>query len=132
MASTAVSLLGLVLMIAMIAGLWVGVLGLRQAGRNGAWWTMMLAVCGITLGTLGFAGLTFALSTSLAGGSGGAGMAIFGIFSMLVPFSVLLFIIGFAIHGLKTARVNQRIRELEQLTEAMSEEINRLREGRMS
>lgn len=56
-------------------------------------------------------------------------MAIFGIFSLLIPFCLVLFVIGFAIHGLKTARVGERIRELEQLTEAMSEEITRMREG---
>lgn len=129
MASSAVSFLGLFFLIAVIAGLWVGVLGLRQAGRNGAWWTMMLAISGITLGTLSFAGFSWALSTTMSGGSNALGMTIFGITSLLIPFSMLLFAIGFAIHGLRTARVNERVRELEQLAEAMSEEINRMREG---
>jgi NAD-dependent DNA ligase len=40
----------------------------------------------------------------------------------------LLFAMGFAIHGLRAARLANRVRELEQLTAAMSEEINQLRQ----
>jgi hypothetical protein len=42
---------------------------------------------------------------------------------------LILFSIGFAIHGFAAARIANRTEELEQLTAAMSEEINRLREG---
>lgn len=128
MASAAFSLVWLVFLIAVLAGLWVGVLGLRQGGRNGAWWTMMIAISGITLGALGLACMG---SIMLGSGpsSGPSPMVLVGIASLLIPFSSLLFVIGFAIHGLKTARVRERMQELEQLTEAMSQEINRLREG---
>jgi hypothetical protein len=130
MASTAASFLGLFFLIAVIAGLWVGVLGLRQSGRNGVWWTMMLAISGITLGALGIVGFPVLSSTPL--GASGESIAILGICSAIITFGMLLFVIGFAIHGLKAARVNERVRELEQLTEAMGEEINRMREGRLS
>ncbi len=39
----------------------------------------------------------------------------------------LPFSIGFAIHGLKSARATQRIAELEEIAAAQGEELNRLR-----
>lgn len=50
-------------------------------------------------------------------------------FSAIPALGSLLFAIGFAIHGLKATRAASRLQELEQLTAAMSEEINQLRQS---
>lgn len=103
---------------------WVGILGLRHANKDGAWWTMAIGVALSTLGIVLYVGGMFLWST--LGGRGG------GSFVMIAASSVpalgsLLFAIGFAMHGLRAARAAQRVQELEQLAAAMSEEINQLR-----
>jgi hypothetical protein len=40
-----------------------------------------------------------------------------------------LFAVGFAMHGLRSARATERQTELEQLVAAMAEEMDQLRQG---
>lgn len=103
---------------------WVGILGLRHAGRDGAWWTMAIGVALSTLGIVMYAGGMFLWST--LGGRGG-GSAVMIAATSVPALGSLLFAIGFAMHGLRAARAAQRVQELEQLAAAMSEEINQLR-----
>lgn len=103
---------------------WVGILGLRHAGKSGAWWSMAAGVALGTLGMLMSVGGMFLWSTL---GGRGSGNFLFMAASALPALGTLLFAIGFAIHGLRASRSAQRVEELEQLAAAMSEEINRLR-----
>ncbi|HEY1123960.1 MAG TPA: hypothetical protein VGE67_20240 [Haloferula sp.] len=50
--------------------------------------------------------------------------------SIMPRFGNVTFALGFALYGLQMARSSQRQGELEQLLSAMSEEMDRLREGR--
>lgn len=128
MAGVGASFIGVVFFVAILSGLWIGIVGLRQAGRNGAWWTMFVGLAGISLTIIGYFLLAL-LSFGRSSIGSGPSMVLLGLASLSVPFSLLLFSIGFAMHGLKTTRIKARLEELEQLTEAMSCEIDRLREG---
>lgn len=128
---------GLVLLffLAMVAGLWVGVLGHRHAGRDGAWWTMLTALILITIGMMvpALTSILFieALSSSRSGGgSSSLGAPFLGVLSVLsytfLPLGLILFSIGFALNGLKAGRIFARMKELEQVSDAMGAEISRL------
>jgi hypothetical protein len=129
MAVAGFSLIAIVVFVAILTGLWTGVVGLRQAGRNGAWWTMLTAMVGITLGIVAYGVFMWILIDQSSRGTSAPNMNFLPVMIMMIPASLLLFSIGFAMHGLKTTRVQERLNELEQLTGAMSEEIDRLREG---
>jgi len=125
----------LLFFLAMVAGLWVGVLGHRKAGRDGAWWTMLVGSILITIGIVvpALAGWLFFESMSnsrAAGGSPGLGGPLFGVLAVLsytfLPLGLILFSIGFALNGLKAGRIFARMKELEQVSDAMGEEISRL------
>lgn len=121
--------------LAMVAGLWVGVLGHRKAGRDGAWWTMLAGSILITIGIVvpALAGwMVFeTMSSSRAGGSPPSlGTPFLGVLAVLsytlLPLGLILFSIGFALNGLKAGRIFARMKELEQVSDAMGEEISRL------
>lgn len=44
----------------------------------------------------------------------------------LLPLGLILFSVGFALNGLKAGRIFARMKELEQVSDAMGEEISRL------
>ena len=88
---------------------------------------MMIGICGTTLGTISssvFIGLMMANISSI---SGRASTFYFLIPTCLSGLGSLLFAIGFAIHGQKASKSDQRIAELESIATAQGEEINRLR-----
>lgn len=127
--------LALLFVLALVAGLWVGVLGHRKAGRDGAWWTMLVALVLISIGVLvpALTGWLFFESMSnrmSPGGSPGLATPLLGILAMLsytfLPLGLLLFSIGFALNGLKAGRIFARMKELEQVSGAMGEEISRM------
>jgi hypothetical protein len=143
--STASSWIGIVLLVlflALMSGFWAGIAGLWKAKRGPAWWLMAI---GITFGTIGpvlySAGswmLFQSLSASLSSGGATPPTPSFGFSALpgllmagglLIPVGLILFSIGFAIHGFGAARTANRAEELEQLAAAMSEEITRLRQG---
>lgn len=125
----------LLFVLAIVAGLWVGLLGHRKAGRDGAWWTMLVALVFITLGVLlpALTGWMFVETMSQnrsGGGSPSLAAPMLGVLTVLsytfLPLGFLLFSIGFALNGLKAGRVFARMKELEQVSDAMGEEIARL------
>ena len=120
---------GLLMVLPILIGQWVGILGLGKTERNRAWGCMMAGTCCTTLGTIGyivFIGLMMSghsspmSSISLGAYSGIASSAFSGIGS-------LLFAIGFAIHGQQSSKNQQRITELEAIAAAQGEELNRHR-----
>lgn len=120
-------MIGFIVTLPVLIAQWVGILGLRHGGRAGDWWTMVAGVGCSTLGVIAsVGGMFFMNSFSSGSGPGFSGiMLIAG--SGLPALGSILFGIGFALHGLRAARVANRVQELEQLTSAMSEEINQLR-----
>jgi hypothetical protein len=110
--------------IAAFAAQCAGIIGLRRAGKNAAWWTMhtglILHIVGILASYIGI----FAI-----GRTAHALPVLMIIGGSLPLLSSLIFAIGFAIHGSRAARAADRLAELENFATAMSEEINRLRQG---
>jgi hypothetical protein len=125
MAVSGLFMLGTLVTLPVLVAQWVGILGLRHGGRSGAWWSM---AAGVVLSTLGFV-TYFAGAFFFSGGNGGGTEYLVLIASTIPALGSLLFAIGFAMHGLKASRSASRMQELEQLTAAMSEEINQLREA---
>lgn len=123
-------MLGYIVTLPMLIAQWVGIVGLRHAGRTGAWWSMAGGVACGTLGIVVSAAGMFLLSTDGTGVGGPRVSTLMMIAGSGLPaLGSILFGIGFALHGLKAARVADRMQELEQLAAAMSEEINQLRRG---
>lgn len=119
-------MLGFIVTLPLLIAQWVGILGLRHAGRTGDWWTMAVGVGCSTFGVIASVGLFF--MNSFSSGSGASFSSIVLIAGSGLPaLGSILFGIGFALHGLRAARIANRVQELEQLTSAMSDEINQLR-----
>ena len=117
--------LGFLVTLPVLVAQWIGILGLRHGGKGGAWWSM---AAGVALSTLG-AVTSIASMFLLSGGWGSGEMLALIAFSAIPALGSLLFAIGFAMHGLRATRAASRLQELEQLTAAMSEEINQLRQS---
>ena len=127
MAGSFASLIGLAIFVPFVAAFWVGILGLKRCGTNGIWWTM---ATGIALATIGMLGYITGIFIAMGGGlrnQPGSWIQIALLLGALIPVGSLVFAAGFALHGLKAGRARDRQDELEQLTAAMSEEINQLR-----
>ena len=136
--SSWIGIAGLILFLVLMSGFWAGIAGMWKSRRGAAWWLMAI---GITFGTIG--PILYVLGTWLLFRSLGSASPTSGTFTigstvvpgalmaggLLTPVGLILFSIGFAIHGFATARTTNRAEELEQLAAAMSEEITRLREG---
>ena len=128
-------LIGVVIWIPVLVALWIGVIGLGKAERRAAWWMMLgglgLVCLGLVVSILGSFLMVQQLSASV--GSGGA-MAPPGIDSGTfiimggagaMGVGVLLYSIGFALHGFQARRVRERITELEMVIEAQNEQLSR-------
>lgn len=123
MALSAYFILGSLVTLPVLVAQWVGILGLRHIGKSGAWWSMAV---GVVLSTAGLV-INIASRFFLHAVFGGAD-TLFMVLASIPALGSLLFAIGFAMHGLKASRSASRMQELEQLTAAMSEEINQLRD----
>ncbi|MCW1923430.1 hypothetical protein OKA05_12770 [Luteolibacter arcticus] len=138
-ASSLFGILSLVLFLGLMSGFWAGIVGLHRAGRRGAaWWLMMIGIGLCTVGPILYAVGTWiffdAMRTSMAGsgtlsGGGSAAPTVMVVGGAMIPCGLILLSVGFALHGFAAARMANRAGELEQLTAAMSEEIDRLRAG---
>ncbi|MEK7953964.1 hypothetical protein [Luteolibacter soli] len=139
-ASSWIGIIVLILFLGLMSGFWAGIVGLWKARRGAAWWMMAIGITFLTIGPFLYSAGTMILFRSLGSTSASAsssafsvgGSAIPGLLmagGLLIPIGLILFSVGFAIHGFAAARATNRAEELEQLTAAMSEEINRLREG---
>lgn len=137
-ASPWLGIIPLILFLGLMAGIWAGVVGLWKARRGAAWWMMAIGVALGSIGPILYAMGTWMLFDSIRASSASTGPVSFGASAtptilmasgLLIPVGLILFSVGFAIHGFAAARMANRAEELEQLTAAMSEEITRLREG---
>ncbi len=123
---------GYLVMLPVLIAQWVGVVGLRRAGKSGAWWSMATGTACSTIAPI----LSMLAMSLIFPRLSGSSTSVYGSISTLaIAFSGLsmlgglLFAIGFAMHGLKATRAASRMQDLEQLTAAMSEEIEKLRQG---
>ena len=129
--------LGVVIWIPVFVALWLGVIGLAKAGRGGAWWSMLSGLVLLTLGlVVGVVGSIF-LFRMVGATPGGAGpgptlqyVQIISIASAVaLGLGLLLFCIGFAMHGFRARRFRERIEELEMVVEAQQEQLSRSEGG---
>lgn len=110
--------------IAAFAAQCAGMIGLRRAGKDAAWWTMCAGLI------LHIAGILASFIRIFAVGSSAHASEVLMIIGLSLPLlSSLTFAIGFAIHGSRAARAADRLEELENLATEMSDEISRLRQG---
>jgi hypothetical protein len=123
MALPAYFMLGSLVTLPVLVAQWVGILGLRHIEKSGAWWSMAVGVVLSTAGLVINIASRFFLHVVF-----GSSDSLFVILASIPALGSLLFAIGFAMHGLKASRSASRMLELEQLTAAMSEEINQLRD----
>jgi hypothetical protein len=134
-----VAIVSLFVFLALLSGFWIGLVGLWRTRRGAPWWLMATGTAFGTLGPLAYAAGTWMLFNSI-GRSGPSGLSsslgpsslislTMGIAGFLIPVGVILFSIGFAIHGQRAARTQERAGELEQLAAAMNAEIDRLKAG---
>jgi hypothetical protein len=134
-----ISVVSLVVFLALMSGFWIGLAGLWRTRRGAPWWLMATGVVFNTLGPIAYAASTWMFITSMSrAGSGSSTPMSFGspwlsiaigAAGLLIPAGIILFSIGFAMHGQRAARTQERAGELEQLAAAMSAEIDRLKEG---
>lgn len=119
------------LFLPVLIAMWIGLAGLAKGGREAAWWTMTSGVAFVTLGvlTVVVSGFLVAMAFRRMGSSSsvfatpkwveilpGLGIGSLGL-------GMLLFAIGFAIHGMKGRRLRQRIDELETVIAAQNEQL---------
>lgn len=136
-------IVSLILLLGLASGFWLGLIGLAKGRRDAAWWLMVIATFLMTVGPVVYAYANWMVIQSIgavmSSGSGsgsvsglvastaGTSMMIAGALGTIC--GILLFSIGFALHGHKTAGVIRRAAELEELAASMSEEIHQLRGG---
>lgn len=108
---------------------WVGVIALGKVSRNVAWWCMLAGAIAATLGSFGSVFATYLVSYFM--GSGGTNYYMTGVWvvSGISGLGSLLFMIGFAIHGLKSKSLVDRILELETVLTAQGEQLARQQSG---
>lgn len=114
-----------------LIGQWIGIIGLGKARKDGAWWCMVSGISCTTLGAISsviFLGLLMTSSFHVSSGFPSANYAFATVgASGLSGLGSLLFAIGFAIHGQRAAKSQDRIAELEAIAAAQGAELNRLR-----
>lgn len=101
-----------------LAGQWVGVLWLGKTEKNREWWCMAVGTGLTTIGRAGLLDIWLPISNPvhqqlIIGGSTHSG--------------VILFAMGFAIHGCRSSNMRKRITELETMNLAQATELERLR-----
>lgn len=107
-----------------------GLVGLGRWKRDLTWWAMLtgilLIVLGIAMWLAGISGFVEFYSVSSAGRPAWhsmiapAGLCAFSL-------GILIFSLGFCIHGFRVARMAARTRELEDLASTMGDEMSRMR-----
>lgn len=119
----AFGIFGLLLLVLLVLA-WIGALALRKAvPQSGA----KLVFIGCVVTTLGTVFLIALGVVAMANRSGSGISSILGLGGyMAIGLGLLVFMVGFALHGLQIGRVVERISELETVTAAQQEEIARL------
>ncbi len=124
---------GFLLMLPVLIAQWIGVIALGRSGRHPAWWCMML---GTALTTIGAVLSILAMVIMFTGSSQFGGMNSLGVSFLIVSgisgLGSLVFAVGFAMHGLRSKRVEHRVEELESLIAAQGEQLNRQSPGEPS
>ena len=135
--TTLLPILFLLVHVGLLAGIWVGVIALWRGQRGADWCLMAIGAALLTIGPIAYSVTMWGafeelgrFSSSPTPGMPSLGPWVFlGIAAAIViPTGFFLFSVGFAIHGLKVARVRERNGELEAVSAAMTEEIDRLRQ----
>lgn len=98
---------------------WVGVVVLARAGRRADWWCMLAGVILSSLSPI------FNMLVSLTGFASKPVLGYFSLVSIVGITGSLLFMIGFCLHALRTARMVERSAELEAIASAQAEQLNR-------
>ncbi len=126
--------LGILIWLPVLIALWVGVIGLAKAGRSGAWWSMLVGLGLVCLGIVG--GVIGAVVMVRQVGAAPGTLSRFEVMQIVAMVSaagaglgVLLFSIGFAIHGFQSRRARERIVELETVVSAQNEQLARYQGG---
>lgn len=94
------------------------------------WWTMLsgvvLVVLGIAMWLVGISGFVEFYSGSPTGRPAWHGMvAPIGLGAFFL--GILLFSLGFCVHAFRASRMDERLRELEDLASSMGDEMSRMR-----
>lgn len=122
--------IGFFLVFPILIAQWFGVVGLAKNGRNGAWWCMAVGTGLTTIGSILTPIVYFALMRNSGGFEKiGIYLAIAGGVSGL---GSLIFVVGFAIHGMKSRRMYARVEELESVLAAQGEQLSRQDSGKES
>lgn len=118
------SILGLLPLLAFLILAWVGSLPLRKAVPQSGAKLLFIGCVTMTVGAF----LALALGLVATMNNSGYGVpAMLGLVGYLaILLGLLVFMIGFALHGLQIGRVVERITELETVAAAQQEEIERL------
>ena len=118
--------LGLFMAIPILIAQWLGVLGLAKNGRNPAWWWMAVGTGLTTLGTI----LTpVLLWVAFSLDSFGESMLLLTGTGAMTGLGSLVFVVGFAMHGMKSRKVMERVVELESVLAAQQEQLSRENPG---
>ena len=105
---------------------WIGVVGLSKSGRSGEWWSMLTGTILTSLASVARITVLQFIGTQVAGRST-EWMMVYTAASFFSVFGGLLFMGGFAIHGLRVSRIRARVEELEMMNLAQATELERLR-----
>lgn len=118
-------------LVVLLAPMCIGILGIRRAGKGGAWWTMFAGMVLLSLGWLSIAGFSLLLVFSARASSPAAAwmLSLPSIGSIGLASGTCVFAFGYCFHGLRIGNLRKRNEELEQLSHHLSEEIQRLRKG---
>lgn len=124
-------LLPLLIQIPIWIGLWIGVVGIGKRGRRMEWWFMLTGIIFITVGGLATMVLLVMLTLGVDASHtySYSPMPFYAITSWAHSLGYILFVIGFAIHGQRSSRVQERILELETIANAQGEELARSQQG---
>lgn len=126
--------IGILIWLPVLIALWLGVIGLAKAGRGGAWWSMMVGLGMVCLGILaGVIGAVVMVRQAGAPPGSSSRFEVMQIVAMVATagagLGVLLFSIGFAIHGFQSRRTRERVAELETVVSAQNEQLARYQGG---
>jgi hypothetical protein len=119
--ASAFSLVGIVFALMVLVSMWIGVLALRKSGKHAGPRLMFFGCIALSLGLL----VTVAAWVLPLSGPELATGFVLGLrlLVVLVPLGILLFMIGFTLHGLQVGRVYERIADLETIIEAQQEQL---------
>ncbi|MBK1828952.1 hypothetical protein [Haloferula rosea] len=112
------------MLLAFLVPAWVGAVALRKARPSSGAKVLFI---GCVVSTVGIVLTLLLVVAGFAMGMNGPGLQIAALVSYLtIPVGMLVFMVGFALHGLQSARVVDRITELETIAAAQQEQISRL------